>query len=137
MQNNSMEIKVDHVSIQTADFKKAFDFYTKILGLGVIKWPFDFKGSRTLAWLDAGRIQIELYSVKKGKEPQAYDDRRVGLDHVAFEVKNLDLAITHFAENHVKILKQPFKPTDAPDQPRIAFIEGPDAEEIEIRERLS
>lgn len=130
-----INVHIHHVALQTADFEKSFHFYAKILGLQVVKEPFDFKGKRTLAWLDAGGIMIELYSVKNGKEPQPYDDRRVGADHIAFEVENLDSILPYLRQNNVKVLRDPFlPPTDDPHQPRVAFIEGTDGEEIELRE---
>ncbi len=128
-------INIHHVALQTADFEKAFHFYATILGLQVVKKPFVFKETRTMAWLDAGGVMIELYTVKIGKEPQPYDSRSVGTDHIAFEVENLDSFLTYIRQHNVKVLKGPFlPPTDDPHQPRIAFIEGMDGEEIELRE---
>jgi glyoxylase I family protein len=133
-QKQTIQLHIHHVAIQTADFKKAFSFYTELLGLQVVKEPFNFK-KRTLAWLDAGGIMIELYSVKDGKEPQPYDGRRVGADHIAFEVQDLDTIIAHLTEHNVKVLKEPFfPPTNDSHQSRIAFVEGVDGEEIELRE---
>lgn len=136
-QRSEIQVRLHHVALQTAHFEKAFEFYTKVLGLKVIKKPFNFKGKRTLTWLDAGPIIIELYSVKSGKNPQPYDSRRVGADHIAFEVQNLDTALAHLRKHNVKIIKEPFKPpTNDPQQPRVAFIEGIDGEEIELREAI-
>lgn len=128
--------KLHHVAIQTAHFDKAFHFYAEVLGMRVIKQPYRFK-ERKLAWLDAGAILVELYSVKNGKEPQPYDTRRVGADHIAFEVDDLDQFLQYLGENDVPILKPPFRPpSDDPDQPAIAFIAGVDGEEIEVRQAV-
>jgi len=135
MDNIVISARIHHVAIQTACFERAFQFYHEILGIRVAKEPFNYKGRRMLAWLDAGSVMIELYSVKSGNSPQPYNDCRVGTDHIAFEVKNIEEVIIHLSEQGVKVLKQPFyPPTDDPDQPRVAFIEGPDGEEIELRE---
>lgn len=135
--HQSFKIKVNHVAIQTTDFDRSFRFYTELLGLAVVKEPFRFKGRRTLTMLDAGSILIELYSVKDGTEPQVYDDRRVGADHIAFEVDNLDALISHLRANGICVLKEPFlPPTGDINQPRVAFIEGIDGEEIELREAV-
>ena len=131
----TQKVHLHHVALQTSCFEKAFSFYTELLGLRVVKEPFTFKGKRTLAWLDAGGILIEIYSVKDGEEPQPYDRRRVGTDHIAFEVQDIDATIAYLSHHNVRILRQPFlPPTDDPCQPRVAMIEGPDGEEIEIRE---
>ncbi len=127
--------QIHHVALQTAHVDRAFEFYTELLGLSVVKKPFNFKDKRTLAWLNAGAITIELYNVKNGQVPQPYDDRRVGADHIAFEVQDLDVMLAHLRKHNVKVLKEPFTPpTDDSQQPRVAFIEGVDGEEIELRE---
>ena len=133
---NSNKSHLHHVAIQTANFERAFHFYTELLGLRVIKKPFCFKGKRTLTWLDTGSILLELYSVKKGVVPEQYSPCRLGADHIAFEVYDVDKALSQLEKNGYNILKPPFVPvTDDPKQPRVAFIEGPDNEEIEIREK--
>jgi glyoxylase I family protein len=135
-ENMNLCFQIHHVAVQTANFEKAFKFYTETLGLKIQKEPFQFKG-RTLTWLDGGGIKIELFSIKAGKEPQKYDARRVGTDHIALEVKRLDDAISYLSERGVTILKEPFYPPTAdPFQPRVAFIEGADGEEIELRETV-
>jgi glyoxylase I family protein len=132
------EVRLHHVAVQTKNFDAAFKFYTKLLGLRIVKEPYRFKGKRTLAFLDAGGILIELYGVKDGTEPQPYDERRIGADHIAFEVANLDGFLESLKEQNTKVLKEPFlPPTNDPNQTRVAFIEGVDGEEIELRERLS
>ncbi len=124
-----------HVAIQTADFCRAFWFYTELLGLSVVKAPFDFNHKRTLAWLDAGGVLIELYSVKEGWQPEPYCDRRLGADHIAFEFADLQAILDKLTRNGFTILKGPFlPPTGDPDQPCVAIVRGPDGEELELRE---
>lgn len=131
---HSFQIQIHHVAIQTANFDKAFRFYTEILGLEVATSPYSFK-DRTLTWLRSGSIMVELFSMKQNREPQAYNPCRVGVEHIAFEVDNLDTVLLHLKDNGLKILKNPFlPPTNDPLQPRICVIEGADGEEIELRE---
>lgn len=133
-----MKVTLHHVAIQTADFERAISFYTSILGLKIIKQPFIYKGERKLAWLDAGSVVIELYSIKFGTSPSSYDQQRIGADHLAFEVQNLEGFITYLKNHDIQIIKEPFLPkTEDPHQPRVAFVEGPDGEEIEIRQEIT
>ncbi|MBN1618481.1 VOC family protein [Candidatus Dojkabacteria bacterium] len=126
---------VDHISIQTNDFDYAFKFYHHILGFQIVKQPFSFK-TRRLCYLNAGNINIELYSTKSNDKPAIeYVENRGGLDHIAFIVENIDNTVEQLRKKGIKIIKAPFyPPTDDRNQPRIAFIEGPDKQEIEIRE---
>lgn len=130
----TINCRLHHVAIQTASFGRAFQFYTELLGLSVVKPPFNFKNKRIMAWLDAGNALIELYSVKKGTQPQPYDDQRVGADHIAFAVDNMDALLELLKENKVTILKKPFIPPGDKYQARVLFIEGPDGEEVELTE---
>lgn len=128
---------VDHVSVQTNNFDKALDFYSQILGLSIVKKPFSFKGRR-LCYLNAGNINIELYSVKSSDTPAAeYAGNRGGLDHIAFIVEDLDREIQRLRREGIRIIKEPFyPPIEDKHKPRIAFIEGPDKQEIELREEV-
>ncbi len=130
---------IHHVCIQTSNFEKAFEFYTKALGFKVIKPPFDFRGERRVAWLDAGSIIVELNSLKRGTEDrvQEYSSFGMGPSHIALAVDNLDDFIDRLKEYDVRVVKYPFlPPTGDPDQPRVAFIEGPDKDHIELREEI-
>jgi len=123
------------VAMQTSDFDKAFHFYSEILGLRVVREPFLFNGKRTLTWLDAGTCYLELYSIKIDEEAVEWTDKNLGPVNLAFEVEDIDSSITWFMHNKVPILREPFiPPSGDPNQPRVAFIEGPDKEEILIRE---
>lgn len=127
---------IHHVCIQTSNFEKAFQFYTEVLGLPVIKEPFDLKGKR-FSWLDAGAIVIELNNLKKEAEDyaNAYSSFGLGPSHIAFVVDDLDITIERLKAHNVPIIKYPFlPPTGDPQQPRVAFIEGPDRDHIELRE---
>jgi 4-hydroxyphenylpyruvate dioxygenase-like putative hemolysin len=134
--SDTMITCVDHISIQTNDFDYAFDFYHHILGFKIIKQPLDFK-TRRLCYLNAGNIAIELYSIKSDDKPAIeYTGNRGGLDHIAFIVEDIQVEIERLKREKVKIIKEPFYPsTDNKNQPRIAFIEGPDKQEIEVREK--
>jgi methylmalonyl-CoA/ethylmalonyl-CoA epimerase len=128
---------VDHISVQTNDFDKALDFYSRILDLGIAKEPFSFR-DRRLCYLSAGNVNIELYSVKSSDAPAAeYAGNRGGLDHIAFVVEDLEGEIQRLKREGIRIIKEPFyPPIEDKLKPRIAFIEGPDKQEIELREEV-
>lgn len=122
------------IAIQTATFDESYSFYKDILGLRVVREPYQFK-TRRLAWLDTGTALIELYSIRSGDTPVPYTDNRLGSDHVAFTVADVDIMSSYLIDNGVKILKGPYLPPSGdPRQPRILFAEGPDGEELQFRE---
>jgi glyoxylase I family protein len=133
--NSRPRCRVHSIAVQTGHFDRALHFYTELLGFPIVREPYNFKGKRDLTWLDAGRCLLELYSVKKGIEPEPWSERMVGTVHLAFEVDDLDSMLTWLRESGIHILREPFiPPTGDPYQARCAFIRGPDDEEILLRE---
>lgn len=132
-----MEItKIDHIAIQTNNFNESLKFYSEILGFQVLKGPIHFK-KRMLCFLDAGNIKIELYSIKNNQKPaNNFNNCRAGLVHLSLVVQDIYGSLQELSENGVTIIKQPFiPPSGDPNQPLISYIEGPDGQEIEIREQ--
>lgn len=126
--------RVHSVAIQTALFDESFHFYSRIIGLPVVREPFSFK-ARTLAWLSAGSALIELFSVKHGASPVDYDPAAVGITHIAFEVDDLDLVRENLLDRGVKVVKGPLLPPSGdPAQPRVLFVEDPDGAAVQFRE---
>lgn len=129
-----MITRVDHISIQTEDFERALAFYSELLGFPICVAPFDFK-TRRLCYLDAGNIRIELYSMKQGDSSSIpYTTSRRGLDHIAFVTEDLGELVERLARHGVRIIKPPFSLSTDAGQSILGFIEGPDGQEIELRQ---
>jgi catechol 2,3-dioxygenase-like lactoylglutathione lyase family enzyme len=125
-------IIVDHISIQTSNFEKALEFYNEILGFVICVEPFIFK-TRKLCYLDAGNIRIELYSTKNGSDVQ-YNNQRGGLDHIAFITDDLEKLINKLICCGIHVIKPPFSLKTKAGVSFLAFVEGPDGQEIELRQ---
>ncbi len=127
-------IAIDHVAIQTSDINKAIHFYTEILGAVVIE-KRKFK-KRNMAWLELGNIKLELFSNRDGEELNKWNDYYSGPVHMAFRVEDLaaflEGVIAKGAQFHPSH-PEPFYPP-VPNAPKIAYLLGPDGEEIEIRD---
>jgi len=125
---------VDHISIQTSDFEKALKFYNGLLRLPICVIPFYYK-TRRLCYLDAGNIRIELYSTKTDGHPVVeYTANRGGLDHISFRTADLTALVDRLRVSGVRILKPPFSITTDAGNSTLAFVEGPDGQEIELRQ---
>jgi catechol 2,3-dioxygenase-like lactoylglutathione lyase family enzyme len=125
---------VHHIAIQTGDFEKALEFYSS-LGLEITERK-KFK-TRDFAWLKAANIRIELYSKRGDAVLDKWSDLSSGPVHIAFEVDAFDAFLEklrkqgrQFHPSH----PEPFTPP-VEGAKQIAYLLGPDGEEVEIREQ--
>jgi len=145
----------NHSMLRVKDPAVALDFYTRVMGLRVLR-KLDFEemkfslyflahvpednavpeeaGERT-AWTFAQRGVLEL-THNWGTEADPafkYHDGNAqpqGFGHICFSVPDLDAAIAWFDENEVAYVKRP----DQGRMKNVAFIKDPDGYWIEIVE---
>lgn len=126
-------IAVHHIAVQTSSLDRALEFYTGILGAELLHRR-KFK-RRDLAWLRVGGITLELFSKREGEELEPWNDFYSGPVHIAFAVEDLDAflesALGRGARYHPSH-PGPFVPP-AEGARKIAYLLGPDGEEVEIR----
>lgn len=133
-----MKITLDHIALQTSHFDAAVDFYTRILGAELLSRS-RFK-RREMAWLKLGvgeaAVKLELFSRRDGETLAPWSDFTSGPVHLALCVPNLEAFLTEalakgatFHPSH----PAPFTPPVAGARP-IAYLLGPDGEEVEIRD---
>jgi catechol 2,3-dioxygenase-like lactoylglutathione lyase family enzyme len=129
-----MQVALHHIAVQTADFDRAYEFFHDILQLDLTSGPRDFK-TRRLCVFGAGPVEIELYSLKHGQTPTAYSATGVGPTHLAFATKELDAFLAKCSAKGVTVIKPPFEILNEDGTiSRLAFLQGPDGEEVEIRQ---
>lgn len=146
---------LNHAMLRVKDPVVALDFYTRILGMSVLRrldfpemrfslyflarplpgeTPPDDAGERT-AWTFSQRSVLEL-THNWGTEADAgfsYHDGNAqpqGFGHICFSVPDLDAAVRWFDENGVPFVKRP----DQGKMKDVAFIKDPDGYWIEIVE---
>ena len=127
---------IDHVALQTAHFDAAVDFYTRILGAALLERR-QFK-RRQMAWLRLSEVRLELFSARDGETLAPWSDFTSGPVHLALRVPNLDEFLQHALACGAKFHPShpgPFTPPVAGARP-IAYLLGPDGEEVEIRDEL-
>lgn len=145
----------NHAMLRVKDPEVALDFYTRILGMSVLR-KLDFPemkfslyflhrsvdgerapddlGERT-AWTFAQRGILE-FTHNWGTEDDPdfkYHDGNAqpqGFGHLCFSVPDLDAAVTWFDENQVTFVKRP----EQGKMKDVAFIKDPDGYWIEIVE---
>ncbi|HZY19444.1 MAG TPA: lactoylglutathione lyase [Ramlibacter sp.] len=146
---------LNHSMLRVKDPQVALDFYTRVLGMRVLR-KLDFPemkfslyflhrpvdgeappedASERTAWTFSQRGILELtHNWGTENDPQfRYHDGNAqpqGFGHICFSVPDLDAAVAWFDQNQVRFVKRP-------DQGRmrdVAFIQDPDGYWIEIVE---
>lgn len=131
-----MTVRLHHVAVQTAHFDQSLRFYTELLGAELlVRRPFK---RREMAWLKAGEVSIELFSVRTGEADllQSWTDYIPGPVHLAFEVDDINTFLDRAQNLGARLHPShpdPFIPP-VPGAGRIAYLLGPDGEEVEVRE---
>jgi lactoylglutathione lyase len=124
-------MKFLHTSITVRSMEESLTFYTEILGL-------EFERRRTIPEnhaeiafvkdpVSGGRVELTHW---EGKDTFEAGEQ---LDHMAFEVDNMDRFLTHVRTKGVRVAKEPY--TLAGGSSRIAFILDPNDVWIELIER--
>lgn len=124
---------IHHIAIQTNDIDKSIHFYKEILGAELLEKK-RFK-KRHMAWLKVGEVKLEVFSKRKGEILEKWNDFYSGPVHVAFSVHDIDAFLENAVKNGAQFHPshpQPFVPP-VPGANKIAYLLGPDGEEVEIR----
>jgi glyoxylase I family protein len=124
--------KVHHIAIICSDFERSKQFYTKVLGLTIVREIYrEERSSHKLDLALKGEYIIELFSFP---HPPARPSRpeATGLRHLAFEVDDLMNVIRELEHNGVtaELIR-----IDEFTGKRFTFIADPDGLPIEFYER--
>jgi lactoylglutathione lyase len=121
--------KLLHTRMRVSDMDETIAFYTKVLGLEVLKRKVSPRGSH-LAFLRVPNSDelIELCSFPPSGPVKVQED----LVHLAFQVESLDATITALQELRIRITDGP---TATSSGSRFIFIDAPDGYEVELIER--
>lgn len=122
-----------HVSIKSLDYEKSVEFYRALGMTTIVEWG---QGEGRIMMLDIGDGNI-LEICANGSDKYAKESK---LQHVAFAVRNVDAAYNIALKAGAESVKTPtvMKLDDArPSRMTIyvAFVAGPDGEQIEFYTR--
>ncbi len=122
---------IHHVAVITADYPRARDFYTRILGLEII--AENFREPRQSWKLDLrlpDGSQLELFSFP-APPPRPSRPEACGLRHLAFRVDALDAVIEHL--QHESVDCEPIRVDEFTGR-RFTFFADPDGLPLELYE---
>lgn len=124
--------KVHHIAIICSDYERSKQFYTDVMGFGIIQETF--RAARRSWKLDLslnGAYIIELFSFPDPPERPSRPEAQ-GLRHLAFEVDDVDAAVRALQAKHVST--EPVR-VDELTGKRFTFFTDPDGLPLEVYER--
>jgi|SRR5262252_8401701 len=115
--------RLHHAGVHVASLERSIAFYQTVFGLRLAERLS--LGAEQLAFLEVGSSRVELIA-------DGTAGRATGVvDHVAFEVDDLDGWVTRLRQHGVRLLDE--APIEVPALgARILFCLGPDGERIEL-----
>ena len=124
-------MRFSHTSITVRDLERSLAFYTGVLGLEFERRRPIPENRAEIAFVrdpaSGARIELTYWEGKDRIEPGEQ------LDHLAFEVPDLDAFLAHARAQGVRVAKEPYRL--AGGSGRIAFVYDPDEVWIELLER--
>ncbi len=127
-----------HASIRTSNMEKSIEFYTKFLGLKVVKRMEIPQTKALLTFLqdpEAKGAQLELTFYQTQKEFVQADYENRLFDHLAFNVENMNATLEAMRKENVTITDEPYRLSETGSL--IAFVEDPDGTLLELIEKKS
>ncbi|MBD7910782.1 MULTISPECIES: VOC family protein [Clostridium] len=122
--------KIHHVAIICSDYKKSKEFYTKILGLEVIREVYRKERDSYKLDLKLGDNQIELFSFPDSPSRPSYPEA-CGLRHLAFQVDNVEEVAKELESNGIEV--EPIR-IDEFTEKKFTFFSDPDGLPLELYE---
>ncbi len=127
-----------HTSIRTSDMDRSIAFYTRFLGLKLLRRHAIPQNRAEIAFLQdpegkGSRLELTFYQDQTKFDQAEYEDRV--FDHLAFVIEDMEATIAEMRKENVTITDEPYRLS--PTGGLIAFIEDPDGVLIELIERRS
>ena len=122
---------IHHIAIICADYERSKEFYTRVLGLKIIREVYRMeRQSYKLDLSLNGHYIIELFSFPD-PPTRVSGPEACGLRHLAFAVDNIEQAVTHLKSHAV--VPEPIR-TDPYTGRRFTFFTDPDGLPLELYE---
>lgn len=121
---------IHHVAIICSDYERSKDFYTRVLGLPVVRETFRTERNSWKLDLEIGGSFLELFSFPS-PPPRVSRPEARGLRHLAFSVGDLDGAVERLRGHGVAV--EPVRVDELTGR-RFTFFADPDDLPLEIYE---
>jgi catechol 2,3-dioxygenase-like lactoylglutathione lyase family enzyme len=121
---------IDHVVLTVRSIQTTCDFYTRVLGMEVVK----FSGGRTA--LAFGRQKFNLHEVGKEFEPKAYGPTPGSGDFCLLTSTPIAEVVAHLRACGVEILEGPVERTGATGRILSVYFRDPDRNLVEVSNQI-
>lgn len=135
-----MDLKINyiqHIGIPVSNIQKSIGFYEKFGFTNVMPSSFEIEGEKggIVAMMKRDSIILELYQMPASYLTEITNRKDGHIDHIAFDVDDIELAFTTIKENHFTILeKEPVFLNFWNKGCKYFNILGPDGERLEFNE---
>ncbi len=128
---------IQHIGIPVTDIKKSEAFYEKLGFTNVMASSFEIEAEKSgiVAMMKRESMIIELYQMPESKLSEIKNRKDGHVDHIAFDVDDIDLTFTILKENGFQILEERPVFLNFWDKGCSYFnILGPDGERLEFNQ---
>jgi len=135
-----MDLKINHIQhigIPVSNILKSIGFYEKFGFTNVMPSTFEIEGEKggIVAMMKRDSIILELYQMPASYLTEITNRKDGHIDHIAFDVDDIELAFTTIKENHFTILeKEPVFLNFWNKGCKYFNVLGPDGERLEFNE---
>ena len=135
-----MDLKINyiqHIGIPVSNIQKSIGFYEKFGFTNVMPSSFEIEGEKggIVAMMKRDSIILELYQMPASYLTEITNRKDGHIDHIAFDVDDIELAFTTIKENHFTILeKEPVYLNFWNKGCKYFNVLGPDGERLEFNE---
>jgi methylmalonyl-CoA/ethylmalonyl-CoA epimerase len=115
--------RVNHLGVIVSDLDGAVEGFTELLSLELTKTEVYGDDALDIAFLPCGDTQVELIRPRRDDDPASeyLREHGPGIQHVAFEVDDLEAALAELSEHGVDTLGE--APRPGADDTVIAFLD--------------
>ncbi|NBB22035.1 VOC family protein [Runella sp. CRIBMP] len=130
--------RIQHIGIPVTDLARSVAFYEQLGFENVMSSSFEFNGGQgNVAMMQSGEIIIEIYQMPDSELAEIKNRKDGHVDHVAFDVENIDEAFEQLKAAGFTILEEapvflPFWKNGC----KYFNIKGPDGERLEYNQIL-
>lgn len=133
---NQINFRLDHTMIRVANLEKSLDFYTRILGMKVLRNTDYPDGRFTNVFIGFGpeNVTTTLELTHNWDQTEPYDKGKA-YGHLAFNVDSV-VAAMEYLESEGVTIRSPAKPMNHGTR-MLGFVEDPDGYVIELNEPVN